>query len=65
MKATPYFDGTHPQGVVGVTRTTVPSAGADLVIEALEEFAPHGSRNCFCGDTVADYIRSSSAVTAR
>lgn len=64
MKATPYFDGARPLATVSVTRTTMPDLGTDLVIEALDEFAPACMGHRF-SLTNADYIFSASSVMAR
>jgi len=64
MQGTPYADGKSPQDVVLVTREAPGLSSTDLVIEALDEFAPASTSRvsgmCLCA-TNADYVYGTAA----
>jgi hypothetical protein len=64
MQGTQRTDGKSRPDVTVVTRPAAGIAGADLVIEALDEFAPAStnrvSGTCLCA-TNADYVYGTAA----
>jgi hypothetical protein len=64
MRVTPYFNGMSRQDAAEGTGDLLVRSGIDLVIEALDEFAPasngRASGWCLC-DTAADYVSGAVA----
>jgi hypothetical protein len=64
MRVTPYFNGASRQDVAGESGISPVHTRVDLVIEALDEFAPGSGFAGICGglcSTNADYVLGAAA----